>query len=425
MRGLVRYALAGLCLAAVLSSCAAPRKTTRPTTTAMPGGGPPDIRVLIDDGKGSVSVSSDGGFAVKTAEGMTLLESPGRGTLTVSGRYPYVELGLDPGGRVATADGEVRVVPASKNALAVGKISYAGIISVSARPNGKLMVVNILPLEAYLEGVLPHEIGNPGPDGFDAMKSQAIAARTYAIGKIAGRTNENFDVHASVVDQVYKGLSGRTKNASAAVSDTRGQVLDYWGATVKAYYCACCGGHTSDIRQVWPDREPADYLHGVPDHDTRWRQSFCRENKYFRWRYSFTGRALGEILRVTIPEELGVGKSDVGALRDMRVDNRTASGRVTSLTITTTRGEFTVVGDRIRWVLMTDLEKRRILPSVMFRLDKVYEGDRLAFVSIVGGGNGHGVGMCQNGAIAMSKKGYTYKMILEHYYPGCRVVKAY
>jgi stage II sporulation protein D len=61
----------------------------------------------------------------------------------------------------------------------------------------------------------------------------------------------------------------------------------------------------------------------------------------------------------------------------------------------------------------------------MFRFEKFMEYDRLAFVSIVGGGNGHGVGMCQNGAIAMAKKGYTYKMILKHYYPGCRVTKAY
>ncbi|MEJ2720425.1 MAG: SpoIID/LytB domain-containing protein, partial [bacterium] len=379
----------------------------------------------IDDGDSRISIGSNGGFAVRTAGGMTLLDAPEGGTVTVSGRYPYVELGLEPGGRVATADGEVRVVPSAKNALTVGGTSYAGVMSVSARSNGTLTLLNVVPLESYLEGVLPHEMGNPGPDGFDAMKSQAVAARTYAIGKIASRAGEEFDVYASVLDQVYDGLNGRNKSASAAVSETRGQVLDYAGQVVRAYYCACCGGHTSDIRRVWPDREPADYLHGVPDHDARWRQAFCRENKYFRWRYSFTGRDLGEILRETIPAELGARKSEVGALRDMEINGRTASGRVSSLTITTSRGKFTVTGDRIRWVLMTDLQRRRILPSVMFRLDKIYEKDKIAFVSIVGGGNGHGVGMCQNGAIAMSKKGYTYKMILEHYYPGCRVVKAY
>jgi stage II sporulation protein D len=343
----------------------------------------------------------------------------------VTGAYPYIELALEPGGRVATADGAIRIVPASKNALWFGKIPYAGAMNITAKSNGRLMLLNILPLETYLEGVLPHEIGNPGPDGFDAMKSQAVAARTYALGKIDKKKSAPFDVHASVLDQVYKGMSGNSKHASAAVSDTRGQILEYEGTTVKAYYCACCGGHTSDIREVWPKREPADYLHGVPDHDSRWRQAFCGEYKKFRWRYSFTGRALGDILRQTIPRELGFNAEDVGGLRDIKINDRTPSGRVKSITISTTRGDFAVFGDQIRWVLVTDLKKRRILPSVMFRLDKIYDGSQLAFVSIVGGGNGHGVGMCQNGAIAMSRKGYTYKMILGHYYPGCNVVKAY
>ena len=421
----MRYLLLFLSLVFFVNSCTAPGKTTRPGTSPRSGKGVPDIRVLLDDGHNKVVISSNGGFAVRTAEGMTLLQSPGKGSLTVTGKYPYLELALEPGGRVATADGDVRIVPASKNALWLSKTPYAGVMSVSAKSNGKLMVLNVLPLETYLEGVLPHEIGNPGPDGFDAMKSQAVAARTYALGKIDKKTTKEFDVYASVLDQVYKGMSANNKHATAAVSDTRGQILEHEGATVKAYYCACCGGHTSDIREVWPKREQADYLHGVTDHDARHRQAFCGDYKYFRWRHSFAGRALGDILRETIPRELGFGAKDVGALQDIKINDRTPSGRVKSITISTTRGDFAVFGDQIRWVLVTDLKKRRILPSVMFRLDKVYEGNQLVFVSIVGGGNGHGVGMCQNGAIAMSKKGYTYKMILDHYYPGCSVVKAY
>jgi stage II sporulation protein D len=98
---------------------------------------------------------------------------------------------------------------------------------------------------------------------------------------------------------------------------------------------------------------------------------------------------------------------------------------VSQVSIRTTKGEFTVVGDEIRWVLMADPGKGRILPSIMFKLEKVMEGGRVAFLSIAGGGNGHGVGMCQNGAIAMAKKGYTYRMILRHYYPGCDLMRAY
>ncbi|UCH82764.1 MAG: SpoIID/LytB domain-containing protein [Candidatus Latescibacterota bacterium] len=424
----MRYLLLGLCLAVVINSCTAPGKTRRPADAPERsdwGKSQPNIRVLLDDSRGKIVISSNGGFTVETAQGMKLLQSPGRGNLTITARYPSVELAVEPGGGVATASGEVRVVPVSKNALWVGKIPYAGVMSLSAKSSGTLMLRNILPLETYLEGVLPYEIGNPGPDGFDALKSQAVAARTYALGKIDKNSGKEFDVYSSVLDQVYKGKESENKHASSAVSDTRGQVLDYNGETVTAYYCACCGGHTSDIREVWPKRQAADYLHGVLDQDGRWRQAFCRENKYFRWRYSYTGSELGRILRETIPRELKFKAEDVGALQDIKINDRTASGRVRSITIETTRGDFVVFGDQIRWVLVADLKKRRILPSVMFRLEKVFEKDQVAFVSIVGGGNGHGVGMCQNGAIAMSKKGYTYKMILEHYYPGCRVVKAY
>ncbi len=120
-----------------------------------------------------------------------------------------------------------------------------------------------------------------------------------------------------------------------------------------------------------------------------------------------------------------MSSEEVGTLKDIRIEDTSHSGRVTSLAIETTEGEFTITGDRIRWVLMPDPSKGQILRSVLFRLDKMVEGDQLAFVSIVGGGNGHGVGMCQNGAIGMAKAGYTYRMILEHYYPGCGVVEAY
>ncbi|UCG51925.1 MAG: SpoIID/LytB domain-containing protein [Candidatus Latescibacterota bacterium] len=412
----------GFCLSLLVCSCAAPERSRRYVGAREAA---PDIRVLLDEGRDHLRISSRGGFSVMASNGISVLESSGGNILKVSASPPNLNLRLEQGGGVATADGEVRVVPKSNAALTVNRVSYAGEMRLLLKPNGKLMLLNVLPLEAYLEGVLPHEIGNLGPDGFDALKSQAIAARTYALGKIDTRSSEGFDVYSSVLDQVYKGLNGRNKSASAAVSDTRGLVLDRDGKWVKAYYCACCGGHTSDIREVWPDREPADYLHGIPDHDARRRQAFCRENKYFRWRYSFSGRQLGEILRSTIPSELGIPQDEVGVLEDISIGKRTRSGRVVSISIHTSKGDFTVTGDKIRWVLVTDLRKRRILPSVMFRLDKMMERDRIAFISIVGGGNGHGVGMCQNGAIAMSRKGYTYKMILEHYYPGCSVVRAY
>ena len=99
--------------------------------------------------------------------------------------------------------------------------------------------------------------------------------------------------------------------------------------------------------------------------------------------------------------------------------------RVGRLEIRTSTGTFNVEGDRIRRALMLDVAKGRILPSTMFDLEKRMSGGVIASVDIVGGGNGHGVGMCQNGAIGMARRGYAYDMILQHYYPGSELRTGY
>lgn len=407
--------------ALVASSCAGPSTVQR--TPGSPAE-EPAIRVLLAEGLSSLTVSAERGCSV-TAAGISLLESRDRCAVRVTAGGGEIGLALEPGGRVAAAQGPVRIAPYGGSPLAFDASTYAGSMTVVGDPDGRLILLNVLPLEIYLEGVVPHEIGNPGVEGFDALEAQAVAARTYALDRINMHAAEPFDVEAGVRDQVYQGLRGKSNQSSAAVSQTRGIVLSDGDGLVKAYYCSTCGGHTSDIRRVWPKREPAPYLYGIPDRDEGNAASFCRESRYFRWRYSFTGKELGDMLRKTIPQTLGVKPSGVGEVLDVRAGELTESGRVSQVSIRTTKGEFTVVGDEIRWVLMADPGKGRILPSIMFKLEKVMEGGRVAFLSIAGGGNGHGVGMCQNGAIAMAKKGYTYRMILRHYYPGCDLMRAY
>jgi stage II sporulation protein D len=131
------------------------------------------------------------------------------------------------------------------------------------------------------------------------------------------------------------------------------------------------------------------------------------------------------MVRQTIPAALGVPADRVGDLVDVRVSGRTASGRVRRLDIVTSKGTIPVEGDRIRRVIMLDLKSGRILPSTLFDVETVMSAGRVGRVSFVGGGNGHGVGMCQNGAIGMARKGYSYPMILGHYYPGGVVQSAY
>jgi stage II sporulation protein D len=408
-------------LVSLLAACAGPGRSRFAGTQ----GASPNIRVLLGTGDKACRVSSTGGFTVQAAGGTVVLRSSGGGALKITTRGATLNLETEPGGELAASDDAVAIVPDARSVLGFNDIQYDGSIRVSTDGAGMVSIVNVVPLESYLEGVLPHEMGNPGADGYDALKAQAVAARTYAYQKMADRRSEVFDVYATVQDQIYGGQEARTKVASAAVRDTRGQVIESHGELVKAYYSACCGGHTADIRLAWPDREPADYLHGILDQDPRTHDAFCADNRYFRWRYSFSGRELGDILRVTLPKTLGVSANDVGALVDLRVLETTASGRVRSLEIQTTMRTFTVTGDQIRWVLELDPRAGRILPSTMFRIDKTMERAQVAFVSFAGGGNGHGVGMCQSGAIGMARRGYTYEMILEHYYTGCAVTAVY
>jgi stage II sporulation protein D len=359
-----------------------------------------------------------------SASGLSLAESRSAGQIEIAAQQSMLYFRLEPDGNVATVDGEVFLVPLEGSSFSLDGIPYPGKIKAYYAEGG-VSVVNVVPLETYLEGVLPHEMGNPGPHAFAAMEAQAIAARTYALAKMRARTGEPFDVHAGVMDQVYRGSKGIFQLASAAVRETAGRMLSHNGELAKTYYCASCGGHTSDIRRVWPQREPAPYLHGIRDMEAVSKKTSCSEGRRFRWRYSFSGRRLGEIVRLTLPRELGVKEEEIGALRDLRIMERSASGRVTALEIETAQGVFRVQGDRIRWVLMIDPDKGRILHSTLFDIEKKFKGDNVSFVSIIGGGNGHGVGMCQYGAIGLAKKGYTSEMILSHYYSGCSVVRDY
>jgi stage II sporulation protein D len=361
---------------------------------------------------------------VTGAGGSVLISNDRGGTISLRRASRALQIRLDATGQSASSEGDV-VIDAGAMPLSVGGVWYSGPIRVRANETGGLDLVNLVPLEAYLEGVVPHEIGEPGPEAYAAVEAQAVAARTYALSRMGVNRDKPWDVEAGVMDQVYRGREKQSRLSSSAVRDTRGLVLSYRGNLCDAYYSATCGGHTSDIRHAWPDRPDADYLHGRLDRAGGAAGSFCAEARNFRWRYSFTGRALGNTVRQTIPLVLGVPASSVGDLVDVRILERSLSGRVRRLEVITSSNTFVVEGDRIRRVLMLDLARGRILPSTLFALEKKMVGDRVANVSIVGGGNGHGVGMCQNGALAMARRGYSYSMILQHYYPGSELRSGY
>lgn len=299
--------------------------------------------------------------------------------------------------------------------------AYPGTIEISLRPDGTLTAVNVVPLESYLEGVVPKELGRPGTEAWQAQLAQAVAARTYALKRMGSHADLGFDVYGSVLDQAYQGLPVDGDSlAVRAVRETRGQVLLYNGYLIDAFYHSTCGGHTARVEETF-DRPPAPYLISVsderPDGDGYW----CQGSRTFRWTVSWSAEELDAMVRRNLPELVPLPADGPGTLVDMTLESTTAEGRALAVRVTTTTGRF-IVGENAIRTLFAD-STGRILYSTqfLFRPDRV--GTRLRGLTLVGGGWGHGVGMCQVGAMGRARAGWDYRRILAAYYPGT-VVRA-
>lgn len=301
-----------------------------------------------------------------------------------------------------------------------------------------LTLINTLDIESYLRGVVPWEIGRHGEDKLSALQAQAVAARTYTISHLGARGARGFDVFATVMDQVYRGSKDEDLLCNQAVEDTRGLILSSAGKPVNAYYSACCGGYSSNIQEVWPFT-PEPYLKSHRDSSPADGEIFCSDYRYYNWRETWTRMQLEETLQSTLPTYLayirdgghemwagdvftpssGSSNGDFpGALLDLEIKEYTTSGRVARLDITTEAGVYRVRGDRTRWVLKPADGKQAIMRSAMFEVELTRRQDQLKEISTRGRGYGHGIGLCQSGALVMAKRGFSFREILSHYYRG-------
>lgn len=304
----------------------------------------------------------------------------------------------------------------------LGEHSYRGSVHL-VRDAGDLTLINELPLETYLRGVVPWEIGWRPPAEVGAVEAQAIAARTYACKRLGQYAEQGFDLLPDVKDQVYRGTTREDSLANRAIRATHGLVVSSRDTLIEAYYSSTCGGHTSRIEEVW-DKPAAPYLVGGLDRMPGTTNALCTASRHFRWVEAWSGAFLDSTLQETLPRELAWPPDRTpGRLLDLRTIGRDASGRVRALEIVTTKGTWLVQGDRIRWVLRP--RGRTILRSTLFELEiEKHDGDIVRVVAR-GGGNGHGVGMCQMGALEMARRGASAVAILQHYYPGTLVSALY
>jgi stage II sporulation protein D len=371
----------------------------------------PTIKVLIESGQTETAFGAARGTTVFSDDGRkrkikarALIVAMEREGLTVR----------DSAGRVyVSAAHELRLEPARNELFFCRGRQYRGWVVLKYTPEG-IKTVNELDVEDYLKGVVPREMGILEKSGFEALKAQAVAARTYALFRL--QNEQITHLEATVMDQVYGGVAAEYDLSNRAVDETRGEVLRYNGKLIKAYYFSTCGGRTARLEEVW-DRYNPGCFQSVED-------TACRVSPHYDWTESWSRCDLEKTLARTLPGAATDGKT--GTLTGIEIVSRTRSGRVDTLAITLDSTVYRTCHDSVRYVLRRMREGHPILKSSLFELAVQYDSTgAIDTVKATGGGSGHGAGLCQWGAIARAQRKADYKAILGYYYRGIELYKMY
>jgi stage II sporulation protein D (peptidoglycan lytic transglycosylase) len=393
---------------------------------APPASGPSpnaDIRVVrVSLGTmPTVLVSATDDWRITDGDANVVARGRSGDRISVSAAGGVIRL-VQPGGSTRELSSRLSLVAASPTAtISVNQRRYRGELSIVGADSG-VQIVNRLSVEAYLRGVVPRELGVRGSSDRAALEAQAVAARSYAIARL-GNTSRAFDVTSTTSDQVYGGVDAEYALADAAVAATSGLVLMYDGRVVSAPYFSTCGGSTAAPDEIWRERgEP--FLQRVSDRIPGSDRFYCDIAPRFRWERSWQGDTLTAIVERYLRTYATVPAGPVGRVRDVSIDGRTPSGRVAAIRVETDRGRYRVRGNDIRYVLRSP--GGELLNSTYFSAEVVSAPDgRLARLTTRGLGYGHGVGLCQWGAIGRARAGQDFRTILRTYFPGTSIARAY
>jgi stage II sporulation protein D len=272
---------------------------------------------------------------------------------------------------------------------------YRGSVEISPADKG-MLVVNELPMEDYLAGLINCEISSQWP--MEVIKAQAVVARSYAIFQRESRKYAIYHLESTVIDQVYDGCAIEDSRAVRGVRETSGEVLTYNNNVIQAFFHSNCGGHTESSENVWGYAFP--YLQGIDC-------SYCLSAPSAKWEQTLTLDRIESLLRSS--------GYQVEGLRDIKTGRRNRSGRVTDLTLIGIKERLTISTVSFRKAIGYTLIKGT-------NFDVRIAGNDAVFTGI---GYGHGVGLCQWGAKQRAGDGFDYREILTYYYPGTRLKKIY
>ncbi len=288
---------------------------------------------------------------------------------------------------------------------------YKGTIRVFKTQKGSYTAVNTLDIEDYLLGVIGREISPNAP--LEALKAQAIAARSHALYMASISRDQPYDLVANL-SQAYLGKARLHKNVVLAIEITRGQILYYRGKAIPAYFHTSCGGHTISAISVWPptcddgDIQPRLQERGQLPGTTKC--PWCSASSENKWNAAIN---VATFLRVFKQAGHRLGGSPW-----ITIVERSASGHALKIAIESETGKLLMPADKFRAILGYST-----IQSACFNVDRPRNedgtpGDRFIFR---GDGCGHGVGLCQLGALAMAEKGARCDSILAWYFPNCRI----
>ena len=424
------------------------------------------IRVLIQSSSYSgyyhetLECGSETGFYVSDGIGRTEWKNAGEQVVLTP------ELVAEYGGRIYLGtEGDKGKISLYNVKRAAGVPSYRGALEV-ALADGKLLVVNELSLEEYLYGVLPSEM--PASFGMEALKAQAVCARSYACNELLANRYYAYGAHVddSMNCQVYQNY-GETEASVEAVNATFGRVLSRDGECITAYYFSCSYGHTSDSHDIWGentgtffegvvqakeektgDLSKAKEFENFLESDREW---YDAESVWFRWNTVLGGELNDRILarlkerQKIVPEQILIKVSEhgdemrfeqgevkeFGTLQDIIIAERGDSGVITKLILVGSKATYLLLLEyNIRYVLApmnvvylqdgSTSGNMNLLPSGYFTVEK---GDNNFILQ--GGGHGHGAGMSQYGAKYLASIGKDFEEILKHYYRDTEITYLY
>ena len=429
---------------------------------------PSEIRIGLyygSKGASSITLSAPAGMEIGTFDGedfdvieeldandeITVKKGSKKGSVTVSGIGEFGDSKNVPYFRSLENRNDERII-------VVNDKKYRGDIEIKRYSDSDMTVINVVGMQEYLYGVVPREIGGNSP--YEAVKAQAIVARTYAIKNYEKRMKWGFNLYPTVDDQAYGGYEWENVNSNRAVDETDGQVVTYDGKLIDGYYFSTSGGYTENSENVWTSA--LGYLKAVPD-------PYEPDNlSKTKWTVELTADEIEERLA-----KYGV---DVGSVINVEPTEYTEAGRVLELKIEGTEGTEIITKSKARtylgldsqWYTVNDeppkalevvidredvkkdeedkkveknereeVEKERELKLLLKQLTSLIRGEK-SDVNVVkkeyaarkkytdvfvfqGRGWGHAVGMSQNGAKGMAENGFTAEEIIKWYYTGVEV----